>query len=160
MGSSVDIDRYERIWIIISALVLAVLFAVLLYNTYGQGVHMETDVGQVHPDDVATTPPFDQPGLRQTGPGEYEAVMIAQAWAFTPREIRVPVGSTVHFTLTSIDVVHGFKIPRTTVNRMIIPGQVTKVSHRFTEPGRYDFVCHEYCGAGHHVMSGGVIVEQ
>lgn len=160
MGFDVDIDRYERIWIIISGVVLAALFAVLLYNRYAQGVHMETDIGQIHPAAIETTPPFNEPGLRQIGPNEYEAVIIARAWAFEPKEIRVPVGSTVHFVMTAADVLHGFKIPGTTVNRTVIPGQITKATHRFTEPGRYDYLCHEYCGVGHHVMSGGIIVEQ
>jgi len=154
------IDRYERIWIIISALVLAALFGVLLYSYYGQGIHLETNVAQLHPAEAHATAPFDNPGLRQVGPKEYEAVMIAQAWAFNPREISVPVGSTVNFTMTSVDVIHGFKIQGTTVNRMVIPGQVTRARYTFTKPGEYLFVCHEYCGAGHHVMSGVIHVEE
>ncbi len=153
------IDRYERIWIIISAFVLIALFGVLLYSYYGQGIHLETNVGQVLPQDVPTTPPFDNPGLHEIGPDEYDLVMIAQAWAFNPREVTIPAGSTVHFKMTSTDVLHGFKILGTTVNSMVMPGQITRVTYRFREPGEYLFVCHEYCGAGHHVMSGVITVE-
>jgi len=155
-----DIDRYERTWIIISAVVLAGLFGVLLYSYYGQGIHLVTDAGQILPRDVRTTPPFDEPGLRQVGPDEYDLVMVAQAWVFTPRQVTIPAGSTVNFRMTSADVIHGFKIPGTTINLMVIPGQVTEASYRFREPGEYLFVCHEYCGAGHHVMSGVITVEQ
>ena len=34
------------------------------------------------------------------------------------------------------------------------------MTHRFEEPGEYDFVCHEYCGVGHHTMAGKLIVEE
>jgi Heme/copper-type cytochrome/quinol oxidases, subunit 2 len=154
-----DIDRYELTWIYICVVALLVLFGVLLYSAYALGIHVETDVGQIHPAQVATTPPFDQPGLRMIGPDHYEAVIVARAWVFDPPEIRVPVGSTVTFKLTSIDVIHGFKIPRTGINRMIVPGQISEVTHRFDEPGTYTFFCHEYCGSGHHIMNGGIVVE-
>ncbi|UUZ85018.1 hypothetical protein LJK88_16340 [Paenibacillus sp. P26] len=37
--------------------------------------------------------------------------------------MEVPVGSTVHFTVTSSDVVHALEIPGTNVNMMIVPGK-------------------------------------
>lgn len=156
---SVDIDRYELSWIYLSGLVLLLLFGVLLYTAFGLGIHVETDVGQLHPDEISTTAPFDAPGVRQVGPNEYEAVIVARAWVFNPAEIRVPVGSTVTFTMTALDVIHGFKIPRTDVNRLIIPGQISKVTHRFDQPGTFTLFCHEYCGTGHHVMRGEIVVE-
>jgi cytochrome c oxidase subunit 2 len=60
--------------------------------------------------------------------------------------------------VTSKDVQHGFQIDGTNVNMQIVPGQVSKLSHTFTVPGEYRFVCHEYCGAGHAAMYGKVIV--
>jgi cytochrome c oxidase subunit 2 len=46
----------------------------------------------------------------------------------------------------------------TPVNMMVVPGQISKLTVRFDRPGEYLIVCHEYCGSGHHVMSGKVIV--
>ena len=74
-------------------------------------------------------------------------------------EITVPAGSRVTFELTSRDVVHGFKIDDTPINVMVVPGQISKVTTTFDEPGEYLIVCHEYCGGGHHAMFGKVIVE-
>ena len=45
------------------------------------------------------------------------------------------------------------------MNMMLIPGQVARNTYTFDEPGRYLLVCHEFCGSGHHLMSGEVIVE-
>jgi cytochrome c oxidase subunit II len=71
----------------------------------------------------------------------------------------VPAGSTVTFIATSRDVVHGLMIHKADVNVMLLPGQIARATARFTRPGEYPFVCHEYCGVGHHTMWGKVIVE-
>ena len=85
--------------------------------------------------------------------------MVAQTWAFNPPEIRVPVGAVVDFIATTVDVIHGFEVEGTRLNMMLIPGQISRNSYRFTEPGQHLLICHEYCGLGHQTMSGKVIVE-
>jgi cytochrome c oxidase subunit 2 len=45
------------------------------------------------------------------------------------------------------------------VNMMLLPGQVSRLTTRFNTPGEYLFICQEYCGVGHHLMFGKVIVE-
>ena len=148
-----QMDKYER-W-----------FFVAVVASIGEaGIHLPTKVASVDPAEVSTTPPFDNPGLFQTGDDTYDAVLVAQTWQFTPEELTVPAGSEVTFIVTSRDVIHGFLIPETTVNAMIIPGQVTEVTYTFDDAGDYKFICHEYCGLaneqiGHHSMFGRVVVE-
>jgi cytochrome c oxidase subunit 2 len=55
-------------------------------------------------------------------------------------------------------VIHGFLIWETTVNAMVIPGQMTVVTQTFDDAGEFGIVCHEYCGTGHHTMFGKVVV--
>jgi cytochrome c oxidase subunit 2 len=105
------------------------------------------------------TPPFDHIGVQEIAPGKYQAVVIGQTWAFTPDEIDVPLGAEVDFVATSSDVIHGFFIPGTRVNMMLIPGQVSEFAYRFTRPGEYLLICHEYCGRLHHTMAGKVVVK-
>ena len=57
-------------------------------------------------------------------------------------------------------MVHGFEIVGTNANTMVIPGYVAQFTTRFTTPGEYLIVCHEYCGLGHHAMMGKLIVEE
>ncbi|MBX6377123.1 MAG: cytochrome c oxidase subunit II [Clostridia bacterium] len=130
------------------------MFAAILYSAYGLGLHVEGNAGQVDPATALQTRPFNRPGLHRTGPDTYELVMVARAWSFTPARVDIPAGAEVTFRITSVDVVHGFRIPGTTVNAMLVPGQVTVVRHRFTKAGTYTFFCHEYCGNAHHVMAG------
>jgi cytochrome c oxidase subunit 2 len=150
---------YEVAWILPSIAIPVSMLVALVVFAFGAGVHLPGDEGRVDPTKVLTTAPFNQPGIVEVGPGEYEVRMVAGIWVFTPNEIRVPAGSTVTFVATSRDVVHGLFIPRANVNTMLLPGQVARITTRFDRPGEYPFFCHEYCGIAHHTMWGKVIVE-
>lgn len=153
------VHTYEKAILAVAAILLFSCLGALLYASAYLGLHLPDDGLRIDPARVAETPPFDQPGVRQVGPNEYEAVIVASAWTFQPSEIRVPAGSEVTFISTSTDVLHGLSVARTRVNLSLIPGQVTRTTYRFREAGEYLLICHEYCGLGHHVMAGKVIVE-
>ena len=159
MRRGTTIYLYELFWILPSIAIPVGMLVALVVFAFGAGVHLPGDHGRVEPTAVLTTPPFDQPGTVQVGPGQYEVRMVGGIWVFAPNEIRVPAGSTVTFVATSRDVLHGLFIPRTNVNVMLIPGQIARVTTRFDHPGEHPFFCHEYCGIAHHTMWGKVIVE-
>lgn len=154
------IHRLEKIWLAIGIAMLAVFLVVLGITTFAQGMappseHRHT----IDPKKVNETAPFNEPGLRQIGDNEYEAVMVAFAFGYEPQTIEVPVGATVHFVVTTPDVVHGFAIPRTNVNAMIVPGEISHVTHTFKKEGEYLIICNEYCGIGHEIMQAKIIVK-
>lgn len=150
---------YELAWMLPSVAIPVGMMAALLVTAFGAHIHLPGDAGRIHPTELAQTAPFDQPGVVETAPGQYEARIIANIWFFTPDEIRVPEGSEVTFVITSRDVIHGFFLPQADVNTMLLPGQITRITTRFDTAGEYPFICHEYCGVAHHTMAGKVIVE-
>src|SRR5574341_1869666 len=150
---------YELAWILPSIAIPVGMLVALIVSAFGAGIHLPGDEGRVDPAKVAETAPFDRPGVVELAPGRYEVRLVSQVWAFEPREVRVPAGSTVTFVSTSKDVVHGLFIPGTNVNVMLLPGQVTRATARFSRPGEYLILCHEYCGLAHHIMEGKLIVE-
>lgn len=154
-----QVDRFERIFLYASLAVLAVFFGAVLLSVSEAGIHLPTDVDTIDPTQIGSTAPFDDPGVFPAGPGKVEVVMIAEAWGYTPNEVRVPAGAEVTFTVTSRDVIHGFMIPATTINAMLIPGQITRVTYTFDEAGEHLLLCHEFCGIGHHNMYAKVVVE-
>ncbi len=132
-------EVYERIFVLVAAAMLVVLLVVLAYGVLVLKINLPSHDGVISPRPgenlaaaVLETAPFSTPGVKQISPGKYEAAIIAQAWSFLPAEIDVPVGSEVTFKLTSADVTHGFFIPRTTVNMMVIPGQISVEKYRST----------------------------
>jgi len=151
--------KIEKVFLTLSAAMLLVFLGALFYSAFGMGMHLPDRVGRIDPAEVRMTPPFDQPGVHQTAPGRYEVVMLGMAWAFQPSEVRIPAGSEVTFVATTTDVVHGLHVEGTRVNFMLIPGQISRVTYTFEEPGEHLIICHEYCGVGHHLMYGRVIVE-
>lgn len=153
------IERYEKAFLGAGAVMLVVFLVTLGFTSIAMGIQLPGRAGEIDPAQVRSIPPFDQPGVREVGPGRYEVVLIGQAWAFQPNEIRIPAGSDVTFIATTIDVIHGIHVEGTRVNMMLIPGQISRNTYRFEEPGEHLLVCHEFCGAGHHVMAGRVVVE-
>ena len=159
---SMNIDPYERGWMIFSVVLLVAFFALVTVAGFSMGIQLPGPELRVDPTTVdAEGEPWhpDNVGLRELAPGKYEAYVLSQVWSFNPRELTVPVGSTVTFYVTSKDLQHGFKLQDTNINMQIVPGQVSKLSVTFESPGEYIFICHEYCGAGHAAMFGQVNVE-
>ncbi|GAB6934725.1 MAG: cytochrome c oxidase subunit II [Bacillota bacterium] len=153
-----EMHRYEKIWLMIGVGALVVFFLLLVYSQYVMGFMPAHGFTTIDSTKVDQTLPFNRPGVFKKGEKDYEVVLVAMAFGFNPNVIEVPVGSTVHFKVTSKDVVHGFEIPMTRVNAMVIPGHVTETSYTFKQPGEYLILCNEYCGVGHHMMMGKVRV--
>ena len=107
---------------------------------------------------VTNVTPFTEGQFITHSPSRYEVHMLAKMWAFEPNVIQVPAGSTVDFYITSKDVTHGFYIDKTNVNLMSVPNVVNYAQAKFTKPGKYSILCHEYCGTAHHAMFGMVEV--
>jgi cytochrome c oxidase subunit 2 len=156
---SLHVEKYERIFLYLTVAVLVAAFAAIIMSVVESNIHLPEKSATIDPAELEATPPFDAPGLYQVGENEYQAVIVAQAFVFTPDEITVPEGATVTFLVASKDVIHGFMIPRTNVNVMVIPGQVTEITQTFKDAGEHQIICHEFCGIGHHQMYGKVVVE-
>lgn len=159
MKKGTTIYLYELAWILPSIAIPVGMLAALTVTAFGAGIHLPSVAGRADSTTLATTAPFDKPGLTQVSPDHYVVYLTGQVWAFAPNEIRVPVGSTVTFMATSRDVVHGLMVHGANVNTMLLPGQIALVTTRFDRPGSYPMICHEYCGIAHHTMSGTIVVE-
>jgi cytochrome c oxidase subunit 2 len=84
--------------------------------------------------------------------------VVAQRFRFTPNEIALRSGLSAVLAITSLDFVHGFKVPELGIRTDLIPGKVTRVTIKALAPGRYDFLCDNFCGSGHEEMNGTIIV--
>ena len=150
---------FEFAWILPSVAIPVAVITAVIITAFAVGIRVPDIAGRIDPVTINNVAPFNEPGVRELAPGRYEATLIAQTFLFTPNEIEIPAGSDVTFVLTSRDVIHGFKIVGTSVNMMAVPGQISKMTAHFPEPGEYLILCHEYCGSGHHVMYGKIIVK-
>lgn len=154
-----EIHRFESIWIAVSLLLIVGWIGTVTYGAVGAGVTMVDDSGgTVDATDPTASPNFNDPGVYPSQADDsIDVYVIARQFQFAPgtlEPIQLPAHSTVTFHITSPDVIHGFEVPGTNLNVMVIPGQVTTATVEFGEPATYGIVCNEYCGAAHHTMEG------
>lgn len=147
------IHKLEKYWLVFGLILLAVFLTVLGVSAFASGNQPASDADLIDPTQVHNTAPFDNPGLHKIGDNEYELVMVAQAFSFTPGNIEIPKGAKVTFLVTSPDVVHGFQLTGTPVNMMVVPGHINSLTYTFKDAGEFLILCNEYCGTGHHMMS-------
>ena len=110
---------------------------------------------------VATAPlaaAFTACVLAADGVEDAVVKVIAKRFQYEPNEIRLQAGKTVVLEITSLDFVHGMKIPDLSMRADLPPGRVTKVKVKFDKPGEYAFLCDNFCGDGHEEMAGKFIV--
>lgn len=149
----------EKVWLILSFGIIISFMLFTGYQTFVLGMGPPSNMELIDPQKVDETAPFDNPGITQIGENEYEVVMILQLFSFTPNNIEIPAGATVHFIMTSKDVTHGIQVANTNINAMVMPGYIQKITQKFDKPGSYLVLCNEYCGAGHHAMSTTITVK-
>lgn len=85
--------------------------------------------------------------------------IVARQWAFEPSTIRVRKGQRVELTIQSVDVSHGFSLSAFNVSEQLEPGQTVRVNFIANTKGSFPFFCSVFCGQGHSLMRGTLIVE-
>ena len=150
---------FEVAWILPSVAIPISFLVAIVLTAFVVGIGVPGIGGRIDPKAISTTAPFDNPGVRELAPGRYEVVVISERFLFTPKDIEIPAGSKVTFIMTSRDVIHGFKVDNSSVNVLLVPGQISRVTATFNKPGEYLILCHEYCGAAHHIMAGKIVVK-
>ena len=100
--------------------------------------------------------------------GDEEVVLRSYQWEWqatypesnvtTEDEIVIPADENVTLWLTSDDVIHSLFVPDLGLKQDAFPGDFTRARTIVDEPGRYDAVCAEFCGAGHSRMDAEIVV--
>lgn len=88
-----------------------------------------------------------------------DAYLEAATFAWRPF-LQLQRGKPYRLLLSSRDLQHGFSLvfgPRS-LNYQVLPGYITVVQITPERSGEFPVVCNEYCGLGHHLMLGRVIV--
>ena len=148
------VARTEKRWIVLMVAMLLVMLAVIVVTGVAGAMHPPSNVQVMDPTTLHLQGDFVESNLGTAvePDGSVTVRLIAEQFDFIPRCVEVPAGTAVKFRITSADVIHGFLLPDTNVNTMIMPGFVSEVRTRFATEGRYAMPCHEFCGLGHQAM--------
>ena len=155
-----EISRTENRWVAIMLGMLAVMMAVIVVTGVTHALHPPSNVETVDPTTLHLNGEFAESnlGTATEADGSVTARIVAQQYAFVPQCVQVPTDTPVKFRLTSTDVIHGFLLPSTNVNTMVVHGFIAEVRTSFSRPGVYNMPCHEFCGMGHEGMWGRIKV--
>lgn len=78
-------------------------------------------------------------------------------WSWIPvLQLEEGVEYTLH--LSSVDINHGFNLYPFNINFQVVPGYDYGLRVTPTETGDFRIVCNEFCGVGHHLMVGKILV--
>jgi cytochrome c oxidase subunit 2 len=148
------VSRTENRWLMIMVTMLLVMMAVIVVTGVMGALHPSSNVELIDPTTLHLQGEFVESNLGTAAApdGSVTVRLIATQYDFVPHCVDVPVGTPVKFRLTSADVVHGFLLPDTNVNTLVVPGFVAEVRTRFSKLGEYAMPCNEFCGLGHHAM--------
>jgi cytochrome c oxidase subunit II len=149
-----EITRTENRWIFIMLGMLGVMMAIIVVTGMTNALHPPSNVETADPTTLHLGGEFAESNLGSAVERDSSITvrLLAQQYSFVPECVRVPADTPVKFRVTSADVIHGFLLPDTNVNTMVVPGFVAEVRTTFTRPGDYTMPCHEFCGAGHQGM--------
>jgi cytochrome c oxidase subunit II len=160
------VHRAERIWITIAFIWCLVLFASMpfwhvrggqnatgirhrvdpaAFNARVQSFIEDYKIGEDNGYPIVHPPPGSDVYLR------------ASMWSWTPI-LQLEAGKEYTLHLSSMDVNHGFGLLPLNINLQVVPGYDYALRVTPTEAGDFRIVCNEFCGVGHHVMIGRVIV--
>lgn len=158
----------ERTWIGLALCWCLVMFLMMPYWHFRGKQNSTGEAYRVTPADfaarvqrfVAANKVGEDSGVDvvQPAPGS-DVYLLAQMWRFYP-VLRLRKDQTYRLHVSSLDVQHGFSLQPMNMNFQILPGYDHVLTVTPTQAGEYLIVCNEFCGIGHHLMTGKILVEE
>lgn len=87
-----------------------------------------------------------------------DAYLLAQMWRWYP-VLKLKQNQTYRLHVSSADLQHGLSILPLNMNFHVLPGYDYVMTITPTTTGTFNIICNEFCGIGHHMMTGRIIVE-
>lgn len=162
------LGKEEKIWLTVSIVWAVVLFSMMI--VWGAAAKQDTPTETYK---ISTTE-FQQltnnfvqkyqvgqergiPVVRP--PAGSDVYLLGRQFQWYPI-LELKKGQTYKIHLSSTDVQHGFSLQPLNMNFQALPGYDYVIRLTPTEAGEFYVVCNEFCGLGHHLMSGKIIVKE
>jgi cytochrome c oxidase subunit II len=158
--------RTEKIWVTIAFVWCLILFAMMPFwhlrggqNASGIRHRVDPAAFSARVDEfIATYQVGDDRGYPIVAPPAGSDIYLeATMWSWRP-VLQLEKDSEYILHISARDVNHGFGLVPLNVNLQIVPGYDYALRVTPTEAGDFRIICNEFCGIGHHMMIGRVIV--
>lgn len=158
----------ERTWVGIALVWCLIMFLMMPYwhfqgkqNSTGESYRVnpldfQLRVNQFVESNKVGVDELSQVPIVEPAPGG-DAYMLAKQFTFYP-VLRLKKGQEYRLHVSSMDVQHGFSLQPMNMNFQILPAYDHLLTITPTRAGDYRVICNEFCGIGHHGMTGKIIV--
>ncbi len=162
------LDKLEKRWVMVAVSWCLVLTAMMpIWLAFGHQNSPATTFRVDPADFMVKTQAFiaeyqvgeDGGKALVAAPSGGDAYIVAQRFQFSP-VLQLEKGKTYRVHVSSMDVLHGLSIQPVNLNFEVVPGYEFVITLTPTESGEFQIVCNEFCGLGHHVMSGKIVVTE
>jgi cytochrome c oxidase subunit 2 len=160
------IHKVELIWIIVAFLWgLTMFFTMIWWHGFGQQ-NLSNEAYRTTPAQYAAKVDamIAAHTVRQEGafpvvhpPPGSDVYLMGRVYMWWPM-LELEKGQSYRLHLSSIDLQHGFSLQPLNINLQVHPGYEMVVNITPTSSGEFGIVCNEYCGLGHHTMTGRIYV--
>jgi cytochrome c oxidase subunit 2 len=162
------LHRPEIVWITVSFLWGLVMFGAMIYWHVVGEQNLSNEAYRVNPEAYAAKVEemVAQYQVREEGdtgvpvvrpqPGS-DVYLLARLWDWYP-VLELEKDQSYRLHLSSIDWMHGFSLQPVNINVQVHPNYELVMTIRPNEAGTFGVVCNEYCGIGHHQMTGRIHV--
>ncbi|MGE3533664.1 MAG: cytochrome C oxidase subunit II [Parachlamydiales bacterium] len=91
-------------------------------------------------------------------PAGADIYLQGQMWRWYPI-LKLKHGTEYILHISSLDINHGFSLYPVNLNFQVVPGYDYGLKIVPNKTGDFRIICNEFCGIGHHMMVGKVLVE-
>lgn len=166
----VPVGRTEIVWIGLALIWCLIMFAMMpIWHIYGKQ-NLSTEAYQTTPakfgakvqamiDEHQVRTETDQQIPVVAPPAGSDIYMLGRLWQWWPI-LELKKGETYRLHLSSMDWQHGFSLQPVNINMQVVPGYEMVLTITPDQAGEYGVVCNEYCGIGHHTMTGKIYVTE
>lgn len=163
-----DIPKQEKFWVTISFIWCMILFAMMPIWHLRGGQNVSGIRSKVEPAAFAArVQKFvedyqvgEENGIPvvEPPPGA-EVYLLGRMWQWYP-VLKLKKGVTYTLHLSSSDINHGFNLFPLNINFQVVPGYDYGLRITPNKEGDLRIICNEFCGIGHHMMVGKVLVTE
>ena len=161
------IAKVELVWIVVAFLWGLVMFGMMIYWHAEGEQNLSNEAYRITPEMFAerANAMVEQYTVREEAgypvvrpPPGSEVYLIARLWQWWPI-LELEKDQSYRLHISSPDLNHGFSLLPMNMNFQVVPGLDHVLTITPTTTGQFQIICNEFCGIGHHLMTGQIIVE-
>ncbi|MEO5336220.1 MAG: cytochrome c oxidase subunit II [Magnetospirillum sp. WYHS-4] len=162
------VEKTEVLWVTIALVWALVMFFMMPYWHFAGEQNLSNEAYRVKPDAylAKVEASAEKHKVREEGttgipvvrpPVGGDAYLLGRQFQWWP-VLELKKGATYRLHMSSMDVQHGFSLLPENINIQVHPEYEMILKVTPTRSGSYGILCNEYCGTGHHIMTGKIYV--